>query len=74
VATNSKQVILCVYSPNGENSEAFQQATSYISEFPRITRVAKDFGVNMNVTRPSNLQIKIDIDYPKLKEKSFNYG
>lgn len=65
-----KQVILCVYSPNGENSEAFQQATSYISELPRITRVAKDFGVNMNVTRPSNLQIKIDIDYPKLKKKA----
>jgi hypothetical protein len=24
----------------------------------------------MNVTRPSNLQIKIDIDYPKLKKKA----
>ncbi|ENV55415.1 hypothetical protein F952_00037 [Acinetobacter baylyi DSM 14961 = CIP 107474] len=65
-----KQVVLCVYSPNGENSEAFQQATRYISELPRIGRVAKDFGVNLQVTRPSNLQIKINIDYPKLNKKA----
>ena len=65
-----KQVVLCIYSPSGENSEAFRQATTYISELPRIAGVAKDFGVNMNVTRPSNLQIKIDMDYPKLKKKA----
>ncbi|MCH7337916.1 putative solute-binding protein [Acinetobacter sp. NIPH 2699] len=63
-----KQVTLCVYSPNGEHGEAFQQATSYISELPRIVRVAKQYGVNMNITRPSNLQLKIDFDYPKLKQ------
>ena len=32
-----KTVTLCVYSPDGANSEAFEQATSYISELPRIT-------------------------------------
>ncbi|WHR58409.1 putative solute-binding protein [Acinetobacter haemolyticus] len=63
-----KQVTLCVYSPNGEHGEAFQQATSYMSELPRIVRIAKQYGVNMNITRPSNLQLKIDIDYPKLKQ------
>nr|WP_174506408.1 putative solute-binding protein [Acinetobacter sp. Marseille-Q1620] len=65
-----QKVTLCVYSPNGPNGEAFEQATSYISELPRISQVAKDFGVNMNVVRPSKLQINIDIDYPKLKQKA----
>ena len=65
-----KQVSLCIYSPNGANGEAFDQATSYISELPRIAQVAKDFGVNMNITRPSKLQMKIDLDYPKLKQKA----
>lgn len=63
-------VTLCVYSPNGANGEAFEQATSYISELPRIAQVAKDFGVNMNVIRTSKLQMKIDLDYPKLKQKT----
>ncbi|ENX23404.1 hypothetical protein F892_02655 [Acinetobacter vivianii] len=65
-----KQVTLCVFSPNGEHSEAFEQATSYITEIPRMVRVAKQFGVNMNVTRPSHLQFKLDFDYPKLKKEA----
>lgn len=65
-----KNVTLCIYSPSGANGEAFQQATSYISELPRIAQVAKDFGVNMNITRPSKLQMNIDLDYPKLKQKA----
>ena len=65
-----KQVTLCVFSPNGEHSEAFEQATSYITEIPRMARVAKQFGVNMNVTRPSHLQFKLDFDYPKLKKEA----
>jgi hypothetical protein len=32
------QVTLCVFSPNGEHSEAFEQATSYITEIPRMVR------------------------------------
>jgi hypothetical protein len=64
------QVTLCVFSPNGEHSEAFEQATSYITEIPRMVRVAKQFGVNMNVTRPSHLQFKLDFDYPKLKKSA----
>ncbi len=63
-----KQVTLCVYSPNGEHSEAFEQATSYITEIPRMVNVAKQFGVNMKVARPSHLQFKLDFDYPKLKK------
>ncbi len=65
-----KQVVLCIYSPNGANGEAFEQAISYISELPRIAQVAKDFGVKMNITRPSKLQMLIDMDYPKLKQKA----
>ncbi|ENV36662.1 hypothetical protein F959_02614 [Acinetobacter venetianus RAG-1 = CIP 110063] len=63
-----KQVTLCVYSPNGEHGEAFEQATSYLTEIPRIVRIAKQYGVNMNVTRPSNLQMNLSFDYPKLKK------
>jgi len=63
-----KTVTLCVFSPDGSNSEAFEQATSYISELPRITQVAKEFGVDMKITRPSKLSMKIDLNYPKLKK------
>lgn len=63
-----KDVTLCIYSPNGEHGEAFEQATSYLTEIPRIVRIAKQYGVNMTVTRPSNLQLNIDVDYPKLKK------
>ncbi|MCH4244589.1 DUF6091 family protein [Acinetobacter gerneri] len=64
------KVVLCVYSPNGANGEAFEQATSYISELPKITQVAKNFGVNMTFQRPSKLQMNIDMEYPKLKQKA----
>lgn len=64
------KVTLCIYSPSGAHGEAFDQATSYISEVPRIAQVAKQFGVDMKVTRPSKLQMKIDLDYPKLKQKA----
>lgn len=65
-----KQVTLCVYSPSGEHGEAFEQATSYLTEIPRIVRIAKQYGVNMNVTRPSNLQMNLSFDYPKLKKSA----
>ncbi len=63
-----KNVNLCVYSPNGASGEAYEQATSYMSELPKITRLAKEFGVNLNMSRPSKLQFKIDVNYPKLKK------
>ena len=63
-----KTVTLCVYSPDGANSEAFEQATSYISELPRITQIAKEFGVDMKITRSTKLSMHIDLNYPKLKK------
>lgn len=63
-----KTVTLCVYSPDGANSEAFEQATSYISELPRIAQIAKEFGVDMKITRPTKLSMHIDLNYPKLKK------
>ena len=63
-----KTVTLCVFSPDGANSEAFEQATSYISELPRITQIAKEFGVDMKITRPTKLSMRIDLNYPKLKK------
>lgn len=63
-----KKVTLCIYSPSGAHGEAFDQATSYISELPRITQSAKEFGVNLQFTQPSKLQMKIDIQYPKLNK------
>jgi hypothetical protein len=68
-----KQVTLCVFSPNGEHSEAFEQATQYITEIPKMVRVAKQLGVNMNVTRPSHLQFKLDFEYPKLKKSASTF-
>ena len=65
-----KQVTLCVYSPNGAHGEAFEQATSYISELPRIAQVAKTYGVDMQVSRPAKLQMNIHLSYPKLKQKA----
>ena len=65
-----KLVTLCVYSPNGANGEAFEQATSYMSELPRIAQVAEGFGVKMSVTRPEKLKLNIDLNYPKLKQKA----
>lgn len=65
-----KKVTLCVYSPNGANGEAFEQATSYISELPRITQVAKEFGVNLKFTQVNKLQMKIDAQYPKLNKQA----
>lgn len=63
-----KAVNLCVYSPNGASGEAYEQATSYMSELPQITRLAKEFGVNLTITRPTKLQLKVDVQYPKLKK------
>ena len=65
-----KVVTLCVYSPDGASGEAFEQATTYISELPRIAQVAKEFGVDMKITRPSKLQMNIDLNYPKLKKSA----
>lgn len=65
-----KQVTLCVYSPSGAHGEAFEQATSYMSELPRIAKVAQDFGVQMTVNRTAKLQMQIDLNYPKLKQKT----
>ena len=63
-----KSVNLCIYSPSGANGEAFDQATSYISELPRIAQTAKQFGVNLKFTQPSKLHMNIDIEYPKLNK------
>ena len=65
-----KELTLCVFSPDGANGEAYEQATTYISELPRISQVAKEFGVDMKITRPSKLSMKIDLNYPKLKKSA----
>ncbi len=64
------KVTLCIYSPSGAHGEAFEQATSYISELPRISKAAKEYGVNLTFTRPSPLQMIVNVDYPKLKKKA----
>lgn len=68
--TIPKSVILCIYSPSGANGEAFEQATSYITELPSITQAAKEFGVKLDFKHINKLQMQINIEYPKLNKKS----
>ncbi len=65
-----KEVTLCVYSPEGIKGKSFQQAMSYLTEIPKYTQMAKDIGVNLNVTMVNQLTMKIDIGYPKMKKSA----
>lgn len=65
-----KKVTLCVYSPDGAKGESFKQAMSYLTEVPKYTRMAKDIGVDLQVTMLSPLTLRIDIGYPKLKKSA----
>lgn len=64
------KVTLCVYSPEGAKGKSFQQAMSYMTEIPKYTQMAKDIGVNLNVTMLDPLTMKLDIGYPKLKKNA----
>jgi hypothetical protein len=65
-----KKVTLCVYSPDGAKGENFKQAMSYLTEVPKYTRMAKDIGIDLNVTMLNPLTLRIDIGYPKLKKSA----
>ena len=65
-----KQVTLCVYSPDGPKGESFKQAMSYLTEVPKYTRMAKDIGIDLNITMLNPLTLRIDIGYPKLKKRA----
>lgn len=65
-----KEVTLCVYSPDGARGENFKYAMSYLTEVPKYTKMAKDIGVDLNVTMLSPLTLRIDIGYPKLNKKA----
>lgn len=64
------KVTLCVYSPEGSKGKSFQQAMSYMTEIPKYTQMAKDIGVNLNVTMLDPLTMKLDIGYPKMKKQA----
>ena len=65
-----KTVTLCVYSPEGSKGKSFQQAMSYMTEIPKYTQMARDIGINLNVTMLDPLTMKLDIGYPKLKKQA----
>lgn len=65
-----KQVTLCVYSPDGPKGESFKQAMSYLTEVPKYTRMAKDIGIDLNVTMLNPNTLRIDLGYPKLKKSA----
>lgn len=65
-----KDVTLCVYSPEGARGKAFEQAMSYLTEVPKYTQIAKDIGINLNVTMLNPLNLRLSIGYPKLKKSA----
>ena len=65
-----EKVTLCVFAPGGQNSKGFQYAISRISELPKYTELAKDIGIDLNVTMTSSTSMRINFGYPKLKRKA----
>ncbi|RYZ95616.1 MAG: RND transporter, partial [Moraxellaceae bacterium] len=63
-----KHVTLCVFSPDGAQGDNFKQAMSYLTEVPKYTKMARDIGINLNITMLNPLTLRIDIAYPKLKK------
>lgn len=64
------KVTLCVFAPGGQSSKGFQYAISRISELPKYTELAKDMGLDLNVTMTSSTSMRVDLGYPKLKRKA----
>lgn len=65
-----KDLTLCVFSPEGAKGKAFEQAMSYLTEVPKYTQIAKNIGVNINVTLLNPLNLRLSIAYPKLKKSA----
>lgn len=63
-----KHVTLCVFSPDGAQGDNFKQAMSYLTEVPKYTKMARNIGINLNITMLNPLTLRIDIAYPKLKK------
>ncbi|HEX5277850.1 MAG TPA: putative solute-binding protein [Fluviicoccus sp.] len=64
------KVTLCLYAPGGTNSRAYEYAMSSLTQLPKYTAMAKEVGIDLNVTFTSPTSLRIDIASAKLKRKA----
>lgn len=64
------KVTLCLYSPDGTKGRAYQYAMDNMSQLPKYTAMAKDAGIDLNVSFTSPTTMRIDMASIKLKRKS----
>lgn len=64
------KVTLCMYAPGGTNSRAYQYAMSSLTQLPKYTAMAKEIGIDLNVTFTSPTSLRIDMASAKLKRKA----
>ena len=65
-----KEVTLCIYAPGGVQGKGFQYALSNIAELPKYSALAKDIGIDFNVTMTSQTSMRVDLASLKLKRKA----
>ncbi|HEX5360685.1 MAG TPA: putative solute-binding protein, partial [Fluviicoccus sp.] len=64
------KVTLCLYAPGGTNSRAYEYAMSSLTQLPKYTAMAKEVGIDLNVSFTSPTSLRIDIASAKLKRKA----
>ena len=64
------KVTLCLFAPGGTNSRAYQYAMDSLSQLPKYTAMAKEIGIDLNVSFTSPTSLRIDMASPRLKRKA----
>jgi len=64
------KVTLCLFAPGGTNSRAYEYAMGSLTQLPKYTAMAKEVGIDLNVTFTSPTTLRIDIASAKLKRKA----
>ena len=64
-----KNVTLCMFAPGGIQGKTFQYVRNNMSELTKYTAIAKDIGIDFNVTMTSPTNMRIDLASSKLKRK-----
>ena len=55
------KVTLCLFAPGGTNSRAYQYAMDSLSQLPKYTAMAKEIGIDLNVSFTSPTSLRIDM-------------
>jgi hypothetical protein len=64
------KVTLCLFAPGGTNSRAYQYAMDSLSQLPKYTAMAKEIGIDLNVSFTSPTSLRIDMASPRLKRQA----